>query len=194
MGNTAKQCMLGLFQDSDFAGDLEDSNIYFKWNVVRFWKSYICSDMWDVQETNFSFAQFNRIRHHLYGCRIEVGRYSRTWFLGSNRRSSWKRLREIKHGWTRLWINVKFVRHLTQFKNENNLKEWSMIWTMLIFIPSNVNSSHQEALLYVFGDNEPVIKMIIKGKKPDNETCFQDSQSCSWLVVRSNQCGPHDPN
>ena len=25
MGNTAKQCGLGLFQDSDFAGDLEDS-------------------------------------------------------------------------------------------------------------------------------------------------------------------------
>ena len=24
MGNTAKQCRLGLFQDSDFAGDLED--------------------------------------------------------------------------------------------------------------------------------------------------------------------------
>ena len=26
VGNTAKQCRLGLFQDSDFAGDLEDSN------------------------------------------------------------------------------------------------------------------------------------------------------------------------
>ena len=25
LGNTAKQCRLGLFQDSDFAGDLEDS-------------------------------------------------------------------------------------------------------------------------------------------------------------------------
>ena len=25
MGNTANQCRLGLFQDSDFAGDLEDS-------------------------------------------------------------------------------------------------------------------------------------------------------------------------
>ena len=25
MGNTAKQCRLGLFQDSDFAGDIEDS-------------------------------------------------------------------------------------------------------------------------------------------------------------------------
>ena len=38
-------------------------------------------------------------------------------------------------------------------------------------VPSNVQSSRQEALLYVFEDNEAVIKMIIKGKKPDNETC-----------------------
>ena len=32
------------------------------------------------------------------------------------------------------------------------------------FIPSNVNSIHQEALLYVFEDNEAVIKMIFKGE------------------------------
>ena len=40
-----------------------------------------------------------------------------------------------------------------------------MIWTMLIVVLSNVNS-HQEALLYVFEDNEAVIKMIIKGRSP----------------------------
>ena len=34
------------------------------------------------------------------------------------------------------------------------------------FIPSNVNSSRQEALLYVFEDIEAVIKMIIKGRSP----------------------------
>ena len=34
------------------------------------------------------------------------------------------------------------------------------------FIPSNVNSSHSEALLSVFEDNEAVIKMIIKGRNP----------------------------
>ena len=31
---------------------------------------------------------------------------------------------------------------------------------------SNVQYSHQEALLYVFEDNEAVIKMIIKGRSP----------------------------
>ena len=33
------------------------------------------------------------------------------------------------------------------------------------FIHSNVKFSHQEALLYVFEDNEAVIKMIIKGRR-----------------------------
>ena len=53
-------------------------------------------------------------------------------------------------------------------------------------VPSNVQSARQEALLYVFEDNEAVIKMIINGKKSYNETCLQNSQSCSRLVVRSN--------
>ena len=33
-------------------------------------------------------------------------------------------------------------------------------------VPSNVQSSRQEALLYVFEDDEAVIKMIIKGRSP----------------------------
>ena len=61
VGNTAKQCRLGLFQDSDFAGDLENSKSTSGRNIVRFWKSYICSDKLDVQETDCRFAQFNRI-------------------------------------------------------------------------------------------------------------------------------------
>ena len=45
VGNTAKQCRMGLFRDSDFARRLK---IYFRWNIVRFWKSYICSNKLDV--------------------------------------------------------------------------------------------------------------------------------------------------
>ena len=85
VGNTAKQYRLGLFQDSDFAGDLQDSA-----KTLRFWKSYICSNKLDVQETDFSFTQFNRIRNHLFGRWIEIGRYARSWFMRSDRRSSWK--------------------------------------------------------------------------------------------------------
>ena len=47
------------------------------------------------------------------------------------------------------------------------------------FISSNVQFfSYQEALLSIFEDNEAVIKMNIKGRRPDNETCFQNSQIC----------------
>ena len=34
------------------------------------------------------------------------------------------------------------------------------------FLPSNVQSARQEALLYVFEDNEAEMKMIIKGRSP----------------------------
>ena len=61
VGNTAKQCRLGLFQDSDFAGNLEDSKLHFWRNIVHIRKSYICSNKLDVQETNCCFSQFNRI-------------------------------------------------------------------------------------------------------------------------------------
>ena len=48
VGNTAKQCRLGLFQDSDFAGDLEDSKSTSGRNIMCFWQSYICSNRLDV--------------------------------------------------------------------------------------------------------------------------------------------------
>ena len=47
VGHTAKQCRLGLFQDSDFAGDLEDSKST-SGGTLRFWKSQICSNQLDV--------------------------------------------------------------------------------------------------------------------------------------------------
>ena len=45
-------------------------------------------------------------------------------------------------------------------------------------VPSNVQSASQEALLYVFEDNEAVIKMYER-QKSYHETRFQNSQSCS---------------
>ena len=45
-------------------------------------------------------------------------------------------------------------------------------------VPSNVYFASHEALLYVFEDNEPVIKMIMKGRSPTMRR-LQNSQSCS---------------
>ena len=55
------------------------------------------------------------------------------------------------------------------------------------FIPSNVNSSHQEALLYVFEDNEAVIKMIIKGRSPTMRHVSRTHRvALDWLFDRIN--------
>ena len=51
--------------------------------------------------------------------------------------------------------------------------------------PSNVQSSLQEALLYVFEDNEAVIKMIIKGRSPTMRHVSR-THRVAWLVVWSN--------
>ena len=111
--------------------------IYIRWNIVHFRKWFVCANQLDVKETNFSFAQFNRIKSHFFGCRLKVGRYTRTWFMGSDCRSSSTetRIRIIKNGETCVRTNVRFVQYLTHFKNERNLMEWSMIWTMLILFP-----------------------------------------------------------
>ena len=55
------------------------------------------------------------------------------------------------------------------------------------FIPSNVQSSHQEALLCVFEDNEAVIKMIIKGRSPTMRHVSRTHRvALDWLFDRIN--------
>ena len=53
-------------------------------------------------------------------------------------------------------------------------------------VTSNVQSSHQEALLYVFEDNEAVIKMIIKATSPT----MRHVSRITW----TNQFEPWNPN
>ena len=55
------------------------------------------------------------------------------------------------------------------------------------FITSNVQSSHQEALLCVFEDNEAVIKMIIKGRSPTMRHVTRTHRvAVDWLFDRIN--------
>ena len=55
------------------------------------------------------------------------------------------------------------------------------------FVPSNVNSSHQEALLYVFEDDEAVIKMIFKGRSPTLRHVSRTHRvAFDWLFDRIN--------
>ena len=54
-------------------------------------------------------------------------------------------------------------------------------------VPSNIQFSHQEALLYVFEDNEAVIKMIIKGSSPTMRHVSRTHRvALDWLFDRIN--------
>ena len=54
-------------------------------------------------------------------------------------------------------------------------------------VSSNVNSSRKEALLYIFEDNEAVIKMIIKGKSPTMRHVSRTHRvALDWLFDRIN--------
>ena len=61
-------------------------------------------------------------------------------------------------------------------------------------VPSNVQFSHQEALLYVFEDNVAVIKMIVKGRSPTmRHVSVTHRVALDWLFDRIN-LDPKNPN
>ena len=54
-------------------------------------------------------------------------------------------------------------------------------------VPSNVQSARQETLLYVFEDNEAVIKMIIKGRSPTMRHVSRTHRvALDWVFDRIN--------
>ena len=87
VGSTAQQCRLGLFQDSDFAGDLEDSQVNIRRNSVHFRKPHVCAKKLDVQETDFSSTVVQKLKYYFNRCRFTHGGDSRSRSLGFGFRS-----------------------------------------------------------------------------------------------------------
>ena len=80
----------------------------------------------------------------------------------------------VEHGYSYEWINSQANTPVSQEHLELSNVD---------FASSNGTSSLKWPMLYIFEDNEAVISMIIKGRRPAQRR-FQDPQSCSWLVVR----------
>ena len=239
MGNTAKQCRLGLFQDSDFEGDLEDSKSTSGGTLCIFGSHTFVPISWMCKkQTSVSHSS---TESEIISKQCRLGLFQDSDFAGDLKDSksasggtlcvfgshtfvpiSWmcEKKTSVSHSSTEselilldeglrldgitaldLWDLIIAVLGNT---NQNRLewrdpllnkreacspphtihkrKESQRVINDLDnvdSVPSNVQSSRQEALLYVFEDNEAVIKMIIKGKKPDIETCIPNPQSCS---------------
>ena len=177
MGNTAKQCRLGLFQDSDFAGDLEDSKSTSGRTLCIFGShtsvpiSWICKKQTAVSHSSteseiISFDTGLRLDGlpalELLDLVVSV--------LGNVSRVSDRSGQPD---------NDVHKRH----KSQKNIDVMTDIDSVL----SNVQSARQEALLNVFEDNEAVIKMIIKGRSPTMRHVSKTHRvALDWLFDRIN--------
>ena len=176
VGNTAKQCRLGLFQDSDFAGDLEDSKstsggtlcICGSHTFVPI--SSICKKQTAVSHSSTE-SEINSLDT---GLRLDGLPALELWDLivsvfGSVTQTTERTGRPV------------VTERSRKFQGKIN------VLNHIDCVPSNVQSSRQEALLYVFEDNEAVIKMIIKGRSPTMRHVSRTHRvPLDWLFDRIN--------
>ena len=91
VGNTAKQCRLGLFQDSDFAGDLEDSKSTSGRNILSFFGSHTTVPIsWMCKKQTAVSHSLTESEIISSGHGTEIGWFARSGTMGSNCFCSWK--------------------------------------------------------------------------------------------------------
>ena len=157
VGNTAKQCRLGLFQDSDYAGDLKDSKSTSGGTLSVFGShTFVPISRMCKKETAVSHSSTeSEIISLDAGLRLDGFPALDLWnlivlVLVNTTQNHDRMVKPV------VCRDKNHVRH--QCRGVINVLDNGDL------VPSNVRFTHQEALLYVFEDNEAVIKMIIKGR------------------------------
>ena len=163
----AQQCRLGLFQDSDFAGDPEDSTST-SWGLLCFFGSHTFVPVsWMCKKTDFSFTQFNGSWKNFLDAGLCMD--------GIPALDLWDLVIEGFHSSPNQLNNTKdqvrgnLSRDTPSNKHTHNQTKVPIQHDTLELcngdhVSSNAKSSHFGAMLYISEDNEAVIKMFIKGK------------------------------
>ena len=187
VGNTAKQCRLGLFEDSDFAGDLEDSKSTSEGTLCVFGShtfvpiSWMCKKHTAVSHSSTE----SEIVSLDTGLRLDGIPALDLWELtvavvgntNQNRKEQGDLLKNKRE--------VCSPPH-TIHKRKQSQRVMDGL-DNIDFIPSNIQSFHQDALLYLFEDNDAVIKMIIKGRSPTvRHVSRTHGVALDWLFDRIN--------
>ena len=162
--------------------------IYFDWKIARFWKSHICSISWMYKkQTAVSHSSTEpEIISLDTGLRLDDLSSLELWDLIVSV------LENPTQNHDRTGSSVENPSEICSPPHTIHKRKQSRRvindWDNVDSIPSNVQSSHQEALLYVFEDNEAVIKMIIKGRSPTMRHVSRNPEY-AWLNIPSNQSG-----
>ena len=181
VGNTAKQCRLGLFQDSDFAGDLEDSKSTSGGTLCVFGSHTLVPISWMCKkQTLVSHSSTeSEIISSDAGLRLDGIPALDLWDLivlviGNTTQNHDRTVQPVVG---RNTSHAPSQQSRGMFNVLNNVDR----------VPSNVQFSHQEALLYVFEDNEAVIKMNIKGRSSTMRHASRTHRvALDWLFDRIN--------
>ena len=193
VGNTAKQCRLGLFQDSDFAGDAEDSKSTSGGTLCVFGSHTLVPTSWMCKkQTSVSHSSTeSQIIFLDTGLRLDGIPALDLWDLivavlhGNTYQSN----QERRDPYTNL-VRVNPHKSPTRKKIHGKIDDLDNV----DFVSSNLHSSCEEALLYIFEDNEAVIKMIIKGRSPTMRHVTRTHKvALDWLFDRIN-LDHQDPN
>ena len=177
VGNTALQCRLGLFQDSDFAGDLEDSKSTSGGILCTFGSRTFVPTSWMCKkQTSVAHSSTEAEVISLDACLgmdgIPAHLVIEVFHSSPNQTNKTKDVREP-------WGSKHSTTHKT---NSNHLD-----LTNIDHVPSNGTHSGFNALLYVFEDNEAVIKMKIKGRGPTMRHVSRTHRvALDWLLDRIN--------
>ena len=165
---------MGLFQDSDFAGDLEDSKSTFGGTLCVFGShtfvpiSWMCKKQTSVCHSSTE----SEIISLDTGLRLDGLFALELWDLIVS-----------------VFGNISHISDRTgQLVNGKN-KSHNRIDVVqdIDSVPSNVQSASREALLYVFEDNEAVIKMILKGRSLTMRHVSRTHRvALDWLFDRIN--------
>ena len=174
VGNAAKQCRLGLFQDSASREILKIQNPLLGGTLCVFGShtfvpiSWMCKKQTSVSHTSTE----SQIISLDTGLRLDGLLALELWDLI-----------------VCVFGNISHISDRTgQLVNGKN-KSHNIIDVMqdIDSVPSNVQSASQEALLYVFEDNEAVIKMIMKGRSPTMRHVSRTRRvALDWLFDRIN--------
>ena len=151
VGNTPKQCRLGLFQDSDFAGDLQDSKSISGGTLCIFGSHTFGPISWMCKKQN-------AVSHSLTESEI-ISLDTGLRLDGLPALELWDLIVSVLGNVSRVSdrLGKPESDDHKHHKSHNKIDAMQDIDS----VPTNVQSARQEALLYVFEDNEAVIKMII---------------------------------
>ena len=165
MGNTAKQCRLGLFQDSDFAGDLEDSKSTSGGTLCIFGSHTFVPISW-MCKTESEIISLDT------GLRLD----------GLPALELWDLIVSVLGNVSRI-LDRTGQPDSDVHKHHKSHKK-SDVMEDIDSVPSDVQFSHQEALLYVIED---MIKMIIKGRSHTMRHASRTHRvALDWLFDRIN--------